>query len=164
MSTAQKLLAPMDMEVLRKEITDDEGCKYEIYLDHLGLPTCGIGHLIKETDEEHGKAVGTKVSEERVKALFDEDIKVSIAECEELFKTQFSSFDALPTEARYILTNMMFNMGKPRLSKFVKMRKAIEDFDFAEASIQMKDSKWYTQVTNRADRLVKRMKALEVTE
>jgi len=28
----------------------------------------------------------------------------------------------------------------------------------------MKDSKWYTQVTNRADRLVKRMKALEVTE
>ena len=75
-------LKSVDLDVLRKEITEDEGCKYEIYLDHLGLPTCGIGHLIKESDEEHGKPVGTKVSEERVNQLFDEDIKVSLEECE----------------------------------------------------------------------------------
>ena len=157
-------LKPVDLDVLRKEITDDEGCKYEIYLDHLGLPTCGIGHLIKESDEEHGKPVGTKVSEERVKQLFDEDIKVTLEECEDLFTTNISAWQALPEEAQLVLANMMFNMGKPRLSKFVKLRKAIEAFDYGEASNQMKDSKWYTQVTNRADRLVKRMKAIEVTE
>jgi len=157
-------MKPMDMDVLREEIKADEGVKYEVYLDHLGLPTCGIGHLIKETDPEHGLEVGTKISEERVNELFEQDIAVTINECEELFKTQFSSFGALPTEARYILANMMFNMGKPRLSKFVNMRKAIENFDYEEASNQMKDSKWYTQVTNRADRLVNRMKALKVTE
>ena len=157
-------LKPVDLDVLRKEITDDEGCKYEIYLDHLGLPTCGIGHLIKESDEEHGKPVGTKVSEERVKQLFDEDIKVTLEECQDLFTTDISAWEALPEEAQLVLANMMFNMGKPRLSKFVKMRKAIEDFDYEEASNQMKDSKWYTQVTNRADRLVNRMKALKVTE
>lgn len=157
-------LKPVDLDVLRKEITDDEGCKYEIYLDHLGLPTCGIGHLIKESDEEHGKPVGTKVSEERVKQLFDEDIKVTLEECQDLFTTDISAWEALPEEAQLVLANMMFNMGKPRLSKFVKMRQAIEDFDYEEASNQMKDSKWYTQVTNRADRLVNRMKALKVTE
>jgi len=157
-------LKPVDLDVLRKEITADEGCKYEIYLDHLGLPTCGIGHLIKESDEEHGKPVGTKVSEERVKQLFDEDIKVTLEECQDLFTTDISAWEALPEEAQLVLANMMFNMGKPRLSKFVNMRKAIENFDYEEASNQMKDSKWYTQVTNRADRLVNRMKALKVTE
>ena len=36
------------IDQLRLELADDEGCKYEIYLDHLNLPTFGIGHLIKQ--------------------------------------------------------------------------------------------------------------------
>ena len=40
----------MNLEVLRQEIEEDEGCKYEIYNDHLGYPTGGIGHLIIEKD------------------------------------------------------------------------------------------------------------------
>jgi GH24 family phage-related lysozyme (muramidase) len=35
----------MNIDKLREELKEDEGCKYEIYLDHLGLPTHGIGHL-----------------------------------------------------------------------------------------------------------------------
>ena len=54
---------------LRTELEIDEGCKYHIYLDHLGLPTAGIGHLIKESDPEHGKPVGTVISKERVAEL-----------------------------------------------------------------------------------------------
>ena len=38
----------MDINKLRVEIEKEEGCKYEIYLDHLGLPTFGIGHLVTE--------------------------------------------------------------------------------------------------------------------
>ena len=52
---------------------------------------------------------------------------------------------------------MMFNMGRPRLSRFHKMKRAVENRDWKEASNQMKDSKWYRQVTNRADRLCNRM-------
>ena len=50
----------MDKEQLRKEIEEDEGCKYEIYKDHLGLPTFGIGHLITEWDEEYGNPMEQK--------------------------------------------------------------------------------------------------------
>ena len=32
----------MDIEILKQELTEDEGCKYEIYLDHLGYKTFGI--------------------------------------------------------------------------------------------------------------------------
>ena len=45
----------MNKDRLREELAEDEGCKYEIYLDHLGLPTFGIGHLIVEDDPEFGK-------------------------------------------------------------------------------------------------------------
>ena len=54
---------------------------------------------------------------------------------------------------------MMFNMGRPRLSQFKKMIQAIRDGDWIEAGNQMQDSRWYKQVTNRADRLISRMKA-----
>ena len=56
----------MNMEEFKKEIIEDEGVKHEVYLDHLGLPTMGVGHLITEWDEEYEKPVGTPVSEERV--------------------------------------------------------------------------------------------------
>ena len=130
----------MNIEKLREELKIDEGVKYEIYLDHLSLPTCGVGHLIKETDPEFDLEVGTKIDEERVNELFDED------------------FYDLPEEAQLIIANMMFNLGRPRLSRFLKMKKHIDNRDFVSASEEMKNSKWYRQVTNRADRLVQRMK------
>ena len=56
-------------EQLRKILEREEGVKYEVYLDHLGIPTCGVGHMLIPEDEEHGCEVGTPVSEERVAAL-----------------------------------------------------------------------------------------------
>jgi|TARA_B110000211_G_scaffold234300_1_gene303397 lysozyme len=150
----------MNIEQLREELKEDEGCKYEVYLDHLGLPTHGIGHLITEWDEEYEKPVGTPVSEERVNNCFQSDVHVTINECKKLYDT----FDDLPEEVQLILCNMMFNMGRPRLSKFLKLNDAIANENWLEASIQMEDSRWHKQVTNRANRLIKRMEAIGVTE
>lgn len=146
----------MNLEQLRQEIEIDEGVKYEIYLDHLGLPTCGIGHLIVEGDEEYGQEVGTAVSEERVAELFDQDVQITIGECEKLYE----GFSELPEEVQHILANMMFNMGRPRLSGFKKFNAAVEAGEWEEAAEEMIDSRWYRQVTNRADRLVARMRAV----
>ena len=150
----------MNIEQLREELKEDEGCKYEVYLDHLGLPTHGIGHLITEWDEEYGKEVGTPVSEERVNNCFQTDVHGTIEECKKLF----DKFDDLPEEVQLILCNMMFNMGRPRLSKFVKFRAAIDEEDWLECATQMEDSRWHKQVTNRSNRLIKRMENLGVKE
>ena len=143
----------MDIDKLREELKIDEGVKYEIYLDHLSLPTLGVGHLIKDTDPENGLPVGTKIEEERVNELFDEDIQVTIQECKYLY----NDFDDLPEEAQRIIANMMFNLGRPRLSRFLKMKQHVDNRDFVSASEEMKNSKWYRQVTNRAQRLCDRM-------
>jgi len=144
----------MNIEQLREELKIDEGVKYEVYLDHLGLPTCGIGHLIKNTDPEHGLPVGAEIPEERVNELFEEDLKITVDEC----KLIYDDFDDLPEEVQHIIANMMFNMGRPRLSRFHKMKQAVDNRDWQEASVQMKDSRWYKQVTNRAERLCERMR------
>lgn len=144
------------MVKLRETLEDDEGRIDAVYLDHLGLPTFGIGHLITEDDPEHKYQVGTSVTPERVFEVFEEDLKVIIREAEKVFPGYFD----LPEEVQQILANMMFNMGAPRLMKFKKLRAAIAIQDWEEAAVQMKDSKWYEQVTNRAERLIERMEAV----
>ena len=143
----------MDLEILKKQLTEDEGCKYEIYLDHLGYKTFGIGHLCKATDPENDLEVGSQVSKERVDECFLNDIEKVIEDCTILY----DDFYTLPDEAQLIIANMMFNLGRPRLTNFIRMRKAINEGNFAEAKIQMLDSKWAKQVPNRAERLSERM-------
>ena len=143
----------MDLEILKKQLTEDEGCKYEIYLDHLGYKTFGIGHLCKATDPENDLEVGSEVSKERVDECFLNDIDKVIEDCTILY----DDFYTLPDEAQLIIANMMFNLGRPRLTNFIRMRKAINEGNFTEAKIQMLDSKWAKQVPNRAERLSERM-------
>ena len=147
----------MNKDKLREELAEDEGCKFEIYLDHLGLPTFGIGHLVVEGDPEHGQPVGTPVDNERVRQVFALDIASTLAECHVLYP----DFDDLPEEAQLIIANMMFNMGRPRLSAFKGMKAGVDDRDGNRAADEMVDSRWYDQVTNRAKRLVARMRALQ---
>ena len=146
----------MDLDKLQKELAEDEGCKYEIYLDHLGYKTFGVGHLCKATDPENDMDVGTEVSKERVDECFKTDIEITIEDCNILY----SNFNDIPEEAQLILANMMFNLGRPRLSKFLKLKAAVDDEDWMEASVQMMDSKWAKQVPNRAKRLCERMEKL----
>ena len=45
----------MNREAVYEQLKIDEGVVYDIYLDHLGYPTFGVGHLIRESDEEFGR-------------------------------------------------------------------------------------------------------------
>ena len=145
------------IEDLKNEIKADEGCVNSVYLDHLNLKTLGVGHLVTEWDEEYDQPVGTIVSDDRVNELFEKDINVTLEECRYLY----DNFDNLPEEVQKIIGNMMFNLGRPRLSRFHKMKKAVLDKDWQEAANQMQDSKWYEQVTNRAERLCERMRKVD---
>ena len=144
----------MNLEKLREEIKYDEGSVNKIYLDHLGLATFGIGHLVTEWDEEYGWEVGTPVSEDRCNEVFDSDIQIVLSDCQHLYP----DFNDLPEEVQRIIANMMFNMGRPRLSKFKGMKAGVDARDWNKAADEMVDSRWYRQVTNRAERLVERMR------
>jgi|TARA_X000000368_G_C23044962_1_gene718735 lysozyme len=146
----------MNIDQLRDTLKIDEGVKYEIYNDHLGYPTFGIGHLVVESDEEHGKPVGTPITEDRVNTVFDKDVAVMVDEAKKIFP----NLDTLPEEAQQVIVNMTFNMGRPRLSQFKKFIAGVNAGDWNKAAVEMMDSRWAKQVGARAERLRDRIKAL----
>jgi lysozyme len=146
----------MNLEQLREQLEIDEGVKYEVYNDHLGYATFGVGHLVLESDPEYGSEIGTAVSESRVIEAFEQDCENVLRDCDILYE----DFDDLPEEAQQVIANMMFNMGRPRLSKFKGMKRGVDSRDWNAAADEMVDSAWYRQVTNRANRLVDRIRAL----
>ena len=148
----------MDIEILKKELIQDEGVKYEVYLDHLGYKTFGIGHLCKATDPENDFEVGQEVSKERVDECFLADIEQVIEDCTILY----DEFYTLPDEAQLIIANMMFNLGRPRLSKFIRMRENVIKGNWKSAEEEMRNSRWFDQVPNRAERLCTRMGSITV--
>ena len=146
----------MDLEQLREQLEIDEGRVDALYNDHLGYATFGIGHLVLESDPEYGQEIGTPVSADRVIEAFEQDCENVLRDCNILYE----DFDDLPEEAQQVIANMMFNMGRPRLSKFRGMKRGVDSRSWNDAADEMVDSVWYRQVTKRADRLVERIRAL----
>ena len=139
----------MNIDKLKDQLKIDEGVKYEIYNDHLGYATFGIGHLITASDPEYEMPIGTPVSEERVNEVFKLDVEKFISETEKVFP----KLTELPDTIQLVLVNMCFNLGAPRLSKFHKFIAAINNSELIEAAVEMMDSRWANQVGARAERL-----------
>jgi len=143
----------MNLEELKEDITKEEGLKYQIYRCSEGYPTAGIGHLITEWDEEYyGMPIGTEVSKEQVDKWFEADLYVAINDME-----KFTADMQVDKNVKECITHMVFQLGLPRLNKFKNFKQALIDGDIAKAQAEMKDSLWYKQTTNRAERLIEKM-------
>ena len=151
-------MSNVDRESIFEQLKIDEGVEYHIYLDHLGYPTFGVGHLVLESDAEYGQPVGTPVSEERVQECFEKDLDTAISECEVMFGQE--TWCGFPSEVQEICVNMMFNLGRPRFSKFKNTIKYFKINKWSKAATEARDSRWYNQVGNRAERLCKRLESV----
>lgn len=140
-----------------EQLKIDEGVIYGVYKDPLGHLTFGIGHLITRDDDEDGLPEGYDVSEERIYEAFQDDLDTAINECEILFAVNWNTF---PAELQEVLVNMMFNLGRPNLGKFKKFIVHLHNEHYALAALEMLDSRWATQVGNRAIRLSDRVAKL----
>jgi lysozyme len=69
----------------------------------------------------------------------------------------FAWFPNLDSVRQDVIVMMIYNMGLERLKKFVRMATAIEQSDFKMAAIEMLNSRWETQVGDRAHELAAMM-------
>ena len=143
-------------ESLRLVLEADEGIVHEIYEDHLGNPTCGIGHLIIESDREYGWPVNTKISEARVTQLYNQDVRIALNDARWIHP----DFDELPDSARIVIASLSFQLGLPRYRKFKLHHAAIEAKDWREAAAHLRDSNLYRQTTNRTERHAMRLESI----
>jgi lysozyme len=78
--------------------------------------------------------------------------------CETLFKGDWleaeHNYDSLnlvlPPVRRYVVVDMLFNLGLPKLRLFRRFLQALRDHDYEWAAAEMEDSKWFYQVGHRA--------------
>lgn len=129
----------------RNQIERDEGRKNKIYKDSEGILTIGIGRNL----ESKG------LSDNEVNILYDNDLRDAIVDARRLVP----NFDKHNPARQGVIINMSFNLGLGRLSKFKKFLAALEVRDYQKAAAEMKDSRWYHQVKDRAVRLCKQMES-----
>jgi len=143
---------------LQQEIIDHEGgVVLKPYKDHLGYWTIGVGHLIKDS-EKHEFRNG--ISYETGLKLFLIDYSIAKRDMQTFLKP----CGDMPEYARDIVEEvcleMAFQIGLPKLQKFVKFKQALTDENWSEAILQMEQSRWYNQTPNRARSLMDKMKKL----
>jgi lysozyme len=148
------MLPPNLIETIKEDLVRHEGYVTEIYLCSEGYATFGIGHMVTEDDMEHSWPVGTPVTDERILQVFHDDCKIAVEDAEKLVDDLYDHPDDVPR----VLVNMVFNLGRPRLSKFKNMLAAVNAKDYAKAADEMVDSKWYKQVKTRGVELVEIMR------
>jgi len=139
----------VNIEQCKADIKRHEGEVLEIYMDSLGYKTLGVGHLCQPNDPEYSWEVGTSVSQEVVDMYYEDDFDKHYKEAIHVFGNQ-EDFYKLPEKIQHVLVNMCFNLGGSRLSKFRNMLKACREHNWKEMSVQMQDSRWFTQVGRRS--------------
>ena len=132
------------LEIVNAQLRIDEATRAKPYRDSVGKLTIGVGRNLDD--------VGLRPDE--IDYLLANDIKVAAQDARALFP----SFDSLTENRKAALVNMAFNLGYARLGAFVGLRAAVAASDFLQASAHMLNSKWATQVGNRAERLAKVMR------
>jgi lysozyme len=116
-----------------------EGMKHFVYDDHLGYATIGVGRCIE-------KNVGLGLSHDEIEYLLQNDVNRCIQELD----SNFTWYRNLCEARRDAMINLCFNLGLPRLKKFVKALAAMEAGNYEEAAVEFLDSRWAKQVGSRA--------------
>jgi len=144
----------MNTADLISEIKAEEGELLQVYLCPAGYKTVGVGHKLVPADPEYDWPVGAPITQGRSDELLERDLSIALADA----YWTFSNLNELPDEAQLVLANMAFNLGRVRLSKFAKMKRAVESFNFSAAADEMQDSLWARQLPARSGRLINRMR------
>jgi lysozyme len=121
----------------------DEGVRLFPYRDTVGKWTVGVGRNLSD--------VGLSVDE--VEYLLANDIKRIEADAR-----QYPWFGALDATRKAVVLSMIFNLGPKGFAGFKNTIASIARGDYADAASRMLQSKWATQVGNRAVRLAAAMR------
>ena len=131
----------MAAQTLVEALIRDEGLVLRMYKDSVGVSSIGVGHNLE----------AKPITPHAAYVILADD--VADAEQAVLRALPWSrNLDGPRFEA---LVNLAFNLGIGGLLDFKKALAAIERADWPTMARELIDSKWYTQVGARADRIIK---------
>lgn len=125
------------MSKLSDQLRIHEGVRKHVYLCSAGYETIGVGRNIADS--------GLGLSDDEIDYLLENDIKRCRKELETY--SWFSDLDEVRQDA---LINMCFNLGLSRLANFKNALSSMAVGAYSDAAEHFLDSRWATQVGNRA--------------
>ncbi len=126
-----------------EQIKEDEGFSGRVYRCTAGATTIGYGRNLDQNP----------LTPEEAEHLLKNDLKIVLKQA-----VRLPYYHRLPPVRRGVILNMIYNIGISRFNKFVKMNDALCNNNYELAADEMLDSKWATQVGERAQRLAKQMR------
>lgn len=156
-----------NIELTIAHITREEGCKLELYKDHLGFNTIGVGHLLdQEQTEEELEIIGSpnvdKITQEQAKALLEVDINEAMEDMSLIFTEE--EWDAIDGTRQCVLVSQIFQVGGAGLRKFRKMIAAVKSGDWDKAATESLDSLAARQTPGRWERQADMLRNGDVNE
>ena len=144
----------MDMNRLMKSVKAHEGFRNSVYKDTLGKRTVGNGHLCVEDHWEDNR----EYTVPELERVLEADLNNAIQGAEELC----SACPVLDAQAKEIIVEMVFQLGKTGVSKFRNMWKALKEKppSYSVAATEMLDSRWAKQTSHRAKEMSDHMRRL----
>ena len=142
----------MNMERLMKSVKAHEGFRNSVYRDTLGKRTVGYGHLCVEDHWEDNR----EYTVPELERVLEADLNNAIQGAERLC----SDCPDLKDQAKEIIVEMVFQLGKTGVSKFRNMWKALKVPDYPTAAKEMLDSRWAKQTPSRAKEMSDHMGSL----
>ena len=140
--------------------------KLQVYQDHLGIDTIGVGRNLEDrgiTDGElafmnmlKAEIYEQGITETHARFLLANDIDI----VEKQLSNAHPCISGIGVVRIRVLLDMGFNLGVPRLNKFKNMWKALSELNYIGASFEMLDSRWAKQTPNRAKDMAQIMKAI----
>ena len=119
-------------------IKEDEGFRGINYLDSLNIPTIGFGTKLPLTEAEAELILQFRLNQ-KISHLLDKKPIIL----------------TLNQDRQIVLFSLAYQLGVTGLLNFKRMWSAIEDNDFATASMELLDSKYATQTPSRATKNAK---------
>ncbi len=141
-----------NMAAFQCQLKIHEGVKYVSYNDSVGLPTAGIGHLLRQNELAKYLPLGTSVSPDQVSQWFEQDAATSISGAIRLIGTDV--WGNLTDIRKRACADLCYNLGEGRLSKFKRFIAGMKAADYNLAGTSLKDSKWFTQVGRRGPNII----------
>ncbi len=126
------------VEKLTEKLKYEEGCELMPYKDTVNKLTIGIGRCL----DERG------ITMEEAEFLLKTDISIVMTELND----SFLWWSNLSEKRQLIMCDLVFNLGMPKLKKFVKFLAAMEKEQWLNAHDELLDSNYADQVPNRAKR------------
>jgi lysozyme len=131
-----------------------EGLRQRPYKCPAGYNTIGVGHNFDANPlpEDISKCLQqrNKITMEMVDRLLEEDIEIALKACRRLYP----GFDNFTENMQIALADFCFNVGEGTARTFKNTNRAINEERWEDAARGFENSKWYSQVGNRAKEIV----------